>query len=106
MRVKENSTRQRVAHLMSLDTRFRDDDRYLILKVWEMDGLILTKEQRAVYMSTASPDIICRRRREFSKVFPPSADVLERRYSHYKVLTDEFSNQSWIQRILKRRKIV
>jgi len=101
--IKPNSTRQKVAKLLNLDQRMRDDNRYLILKMWEGGGLILTKEQRAIYMGLPSPDVITRRRREFNTTFPPSPAILEKRYKHYRAFTDEYSNYGWLKKILRRR---
>ena len=106
MKLKPNSTKFRVAQLLNLDQRFRDSDKHLILKVWESEGLILTKEQRTIYMSLPSADVISRRRRELSKDFPPSPEALERRYKHYRAFTDEFSNYGWLRKILKNRGLI
>lgn len=100
--IKPNSTRQKVARLLNLDQRFRDDNRFLILKLWEQDGLILSKEQRSIYMGLPSPDVIMRRRREFNQSFPASPAILEKRFKHYKEFRDEFSHQGFLQRLLRR----
>lgn len=106
MNMRQDSTRQKIKHLMSLDQRFRDDDRYLILKIWESEGLILTKEQRIIYMSLPSAAIIVRRRQEFSKIYPASPEAQERRYKHYKAMTNEFSKQHWLIKLFKKKGIV
>lgn len=109
MKLKDNSIKSQVKHLMSLDQRFIDDRKHLILKVWESEGLILTKGQREIYMACAPADIITRRAREviheYPDMFVASPPVAERRYKHYKVMTDEFSKQNFLQRILKKRGI-
>lgn len=103
--INQNSVRQRVRKLMELDTIFRDDDRYLTLYIWEEDGLNLTRQQKALFMDLPGADIIARRRREFSKEFPSSPEIVEKRFKHYKELTDEFSNQNWFQKLLRRHHV-
>lgn len=60
---------------------FRDDDRRLILKVWEREGLILDSFQRRKFLNeVTSPDTITRRRRELRSEFPESPEVEQKRY--------------------------
>ena len=100
------SIKQQVRHLMMLDQLYRDDDRLLILKIWEQEGLVLTPKQRAIYLTMPSAAGIVRRRRELNKDFPASKTALERRYRSYKEYMDEFSSQGYLQRLIKSRRIV
>lgn len=87
------------------DQRMRDSDRHLILAVWSGYGLTLTKQQRAVYMDLPSADIIIRRRREFSKLYPASPLVDNRRYHAFKEVTEEYSNGRWFDKLIRRKGI-
>lgn len=102
---KQSSLRSRVKHLLFLDQRFRDDNRYLILKVWEQDGLILDKWQRAIYMELPSADVIMRRRRDFNSAYPASPAILEKRFHHFKEFHAEYSPQNFMQRLLRRHHV-
>lgn len=106
MKIVENSVRNRVKSLMALDQHMRDNDKELWLKIAEQDGLILTKAQRFIFMGVPSEAMVSRRRREFSRDFPASEAVTEKRYGHYKAITKEFSKQSWLVKILHKRRIV
>lgn len=100
MRVK-----QQVEKLMSLDARYRNSDKHLILKVWQENGLELTKAQRMVFWGVPSAESITRRRRELSGKYPASEKVMEHRYKHYKAYTNEFSKQNFIVKLFKRHGI-
>lgn len=100
-----NSLRHKVHELMRLDVRYRDSDHDLLLTLWRDYGLELNTQQRLAFRMTPSPDIIIRRRREFSKLYPPSIRVADKRFKQYKEITDEFSNGSWFKRIIKKRGI-
>jgi hypothetical protein len=91
---------------MFLDQRFRDSDKELWLQIAQDEGLVLTRGQRFIFMGIPSMDIVARRRREFSKEFPASPLINERRYHAFKEITNEFSKQSFLQKIFKRKGIV
>lgn len=91
---------------MSLDQLYRDSDKLLWLKLAEDTGLVLTKKQRLLFLEAPSMEVVARRRRELSKLYPPSPQVAERRYRHYKVMTNEFSSQGFLRRILTKRGII
>lgn len=103
MNTNENSVRQRVKQLMSLDQRFRDSDRELWLKIAEEYGLVLTKSQKFIFMEVPTEGMVSRRRREFSALYPASPLVNERRYHAFKEITDEFSKGNWFKKIMNRR---
>lgn len=61
---------------------YRDNDRRLILKVWEREGLIFDSFQRRKFLNeVTSPDTITRRRRELRDEFPESPEVEQKRYN-------------------------
>lgn len=97
---------KKIDYFMSKDQLYCDSDKHLILAVWRDYGLELTKAQRLIYLDLPSPDVISRRRRELSKDHPASPAILERRFKHYKELTDEYSDGSWLHKIMKRRGIL
>lgn len=92
-----------ITRLLALDTLYRNDDKRLILQVWEQHGLVLTKTQRFLFMEMPGADSILRRRRELSATYPATAEVTEQRFKHYKAYTHEFSKGHWFNRIMKRR---
>lgn len=92
-----------VTRLLAVDTLYRNDDRRLILQVWEQHGLVLTKTQRFLFMEMPGADSILRRRRELSYTYPATPEVTEKRFKHYKAYTDEFSKGHWFNKFLKRR---
>lgn len=98
-----NSLKRDIGELMRLDARYRDNDYDLLLKVWEDHGLVLNTAQRMAFRETPPADVIIRRRREWSTVYPPSLLVSEKRYKKYKVMIDEFSPGNWFQRFISGR---
>lgn len=100
-----NSIKNRVEHLMRLDSNFRNSDKALVLQVWKEYGLELSAVQIDKFRMAPSAEVITRRRRELSHKYPASAKVTEQRYKHYKGFTDEFSHQNFIIRLLKRKGI-
>jgi len=70
---------------------FRNNDRRLVLAVWERQGLRLTPEQRKKFYEVTFPDTITRARREFRGEFPESKEVMEQRYKIFLDKTDEYS---------------
>lgn len=100
-----NHIKREVEGLMRLDTNFRNNDKALVLQVWRNHGLELSPEQIERFKMAPSVDSILRRRRELSSKYPPTKEVLEQRYKHYKSHIEEFSKQSFIVRLLKRKGI-
>lgn len=98
-----NSLKKEITGLLAIDTLYRNDDRRLILKVWQNHGLELTTAQRFVFMQIPGPDSILRRRRELSDTYPATAEITEKRFKHYKAYTEEFSKGHWFNKFLKRR---
>lgn len=100
-----NSVRRKVEHLMSLDQNFRDNDKALTLAIWREYGLELTPVQKDKFLMCPSAEVITRRRREFSHKYPASPKVLEKRFKNFKQMTDDFSKQGFVVRLLKRKGI-
>lgn len=97
--------KQQVENLMRLDQRYRDNDRDLLLAMWKQYGLELNTAQRLAFREAPAADVIIRRRRELSIKYPPSQVVADKRFKQYKIMLDEFSNQTFLQRLFKRRGI-
>lgn len=87
-----------VETLMRLDTKYRNSDKELILKIWSYYGFRLTREQKRMFMDLPSVEAITRRRREFSGKYPASAITTERRFKNFKKMRDEFSTGSFFRR--------
>lgn len=98
-----NSLRQEVEHLLMSSQKYRDDDDTLALEILAQHGCILNTQQRLAFRSAPSIDVMIRRRRELSVKYPPSLMVAERRYKHYRWLTEEFSSGNWFKRLIDRR---
>lgn len=101
-----NSTRQQVRHLMFLDQRFRDSDKELWLAIAEASGLVFTRAQKMIYMGVPTEEVVARRRRELSKEFPASPKVLLHRHKSEARWVEEYSKQSWLRKIFKKRGII
>lgn len=54
---------------------YRDNDIELILRVWELEGFVLTPEQRKKFRQVTFPDSITRKRRELRHEYPASPEV-------------------------------
>lgn len=82
---------------------YRDNDRRLILKVWEHEGLVLTKEQRQKFMEITSAGHITRTRRALRAEYPESERVMEKRFHLFQEKREEFSSgDNWLSRRLRR----
>lgn len=85
-RSRPNSALTYIRHLLAEGFRgnrfyYRDNDRRLILKVWEREGLVLDSFQRRKFLNEVTfPDSITRARRELRGEFPDSQPVQEKRY--------------------------
>lgn len=64
-----NYTNQTVARILATDYASRNDDKRLILKVWQELGLVLTLEQHELFMSKRipSPETIRRTRQKLQE---------------------------------------
>lgn len=100
-----NSLRRDVERLMMLDQKYRDDDNAVALEILAQHGCVLNTQQRLAFRLAPNIDVVIRRRRELSVKYPPSPLVAERRYKHYKEFIEEYSPQTWLSKILKRRNI-
>lgn len=72
-----------VEKILSNDERSRNSDKWLILKVWESQGLYLTEAQSYKFFSVASPETIRRIRQklqESGKYQPTDTIKRERRF--------------------------
>lgn len=98
-----DSVRNKVKQLMFLDQLNCDSDRHLVLAVWSQYGLTLNRKQRMAFLDAPSAEVITRRRREFSKDFPASEAVLERRHKNYRDMTEEYSDHSWLKKLVGRK---
>ena len=56
------TTKETVEKVLSERPETRDNDRLLIMKVWEEQGLVLTPEQKHIFKNIASPETIRRTR--------------------------------------------
>lgn len=108
-RMKPNSASTYISKLLSEGFRgnvfwYRDNDRRLILKVWEKEGLVLTKEQRQKFMHDVTfPDTITRHRRELRDEFPDSPAVFEKRHRLFVQKRDEHSRGGFLGRLLRSK---
>lgn len=80
---------------------YRDNDRRLILKVWEREGLVLDAFQRRKFLNEVTfPDSITRARRELRAEFPDSPAVQEKRF-HLFVANKNDTKGGRIKRLLR-----
>lgn len=56
------TTKETVENVLQKQPETRDNDRLLIMKVWEEQGLVLTPEQKHIFKNIASPETIRRTR--------------------------------------------
>lgn len=66
---------------LKVNQRSREDDRYLMLRIWYREGFRLTEEQRGVFMSVSSPESIRRTRQKLQENgdYLASKEVQEKR---------------------------
>jgi hypothetical protein len=64
-----NYTNQEVARILATDYKSRNDDKRLMLRVWQEEGLGLTDRQREMFMSDkiSSPETIRRTRQKLQE---------------------------------------
>lgn len=58
-----------VENELKMSDRARGDDKYLMLRIWHRQGLVLTEEQRNTFLSKkiATPESITRARRKLQE---------------------------------------
>lgn len=82
---------------------YRDNDRRLILKVWEKEGLWLTPDQKRRFMQDVTfPDTITRHRRELRSKYPDSQKVQDKRFKRFVEERDKRSKSTWFGNRFKR----
>ncbi len=72
----------------------RNSDRYLILHVWERQGLVLNPEQRKLFLrDVSSPETIRRMRQKFQEqgLFEADKAVDQKRYELYKETKEDIN---------------
>ena len=63
---------------------YRDSDKWLLIRVWELQGLYLTTMQKSTFINECSlAESITRARRALKKKYPASEAVDEARYDKY-----------------------
>lgn len=97
MRVKD-----KVARVLSQKPETRDNDKLLMLYVWQIEGLNLSESQLKVWKNASSPESIRRMRQKFQEEgeFKASEDVEQKRYEKYVETKDAISQApqaiSWL----------
>lgn len=69
--------------ILQAGQRFRDSDKLLLLAVWHTEGLQLTEEQRAAFMTCTTAETVTRARRALKVQYPPSPKIEEARYTKF-----------------------
>jgi len=83
---------------------YRDNDRRLILKVWENEGLVLNKEQKRKFLlDVTMPTSIARRRRELRHRYPESEYVMQKRYNLFIEKKERYSGVGRIRRFINSK---
>lgn len=101
---RPNSATNYIAALLTKGFRgnvkyYRDNDRRLILKVWENEGLKLTASQRELFLYVVTDaGTITRKRRQLRGEFPESQEVENKRYRLFLEKTDEHSKGTFLRR--------
>lgn len=75
MKVKDKVER----HLKE-SQKFRDSDRWLLMRYWHDEGLHLTPEQREAFLHCTTAETITRARRTLKKQYPASPEVDNQRF--------------------------
>lgn len=74
----------RVEAFLKASQVYRDSDKRLLLDYWAKEGLVLTKDQRQVFMEKCSvAESITRARRKLKHKYPASKEVDEARFKKY-----------------------
>jgi hypothetical protein len=106
---RQNSLKNFIRGLLSSGykgnkTYYRDNDKRLTLKVWEREGLHLSKDQRRRFLHEVTPmETISRRRREMRAEYPESEVVMKKRFRLFLDKKDEYSKGGILNRIRRPR---
>jgi len=78
-------TKKLVERILELKPEARDDDRLLMLYVWQIQGLHFSEGQLKAFKKASSPESIRRTRQKLQEEgkFKPSEEVEEKRYELY-----------------------
>lgn len=67
----------------------RNNDKYLLISYWSLEGLILTPEQERIFLSTTPAESITRARRALRGKYPGDKATEDQRYSRFKEERDD-----------------
>jgi hypothetical protein len=78
-------TKKLVERVLQQKPEARDDDKTLMLEVWQMQGLYLSESQLKAFRKASSPESIRRTRQKFQQdgEYTASEKVEEQRYQMY-----------------------
>ena len=78
-------TKKLVERVLQQQPEARDDDKALMLQVWEMQGLCFSETQKKAFLRASSPESIRRTRQKFQQdgEYRASTEVEEQRYQMY-----------------------
>ena len=78
-------TKKLVERVLSQKPEARDDDKLLMLEIWEMQGLCFSETQKKAFRRASSPESIRRTRQKFQQEgeYTASEKVEEQRYQMY-----------------------
>jgi hypothetical protein len=78
-------TKDKVARVLDQKPEARDNDKLLMLYVWQIEGLHLSERQIEKFKNASSPESIRRMRQKFQEEgqYLASPEVEERRYQMY-----------------------
>lgn len=97
MRVKD-----KVERVLSVHKDTRDNDKLLMLQVWEIEGFFLTDNQKIAFMKSSSPESIRRMRQKMQEEgkYRASEEVEQKRYELYTETKDAIQSApsaiSWL----------
>jgi len=78
-------TIDKVELVLRSDQRFRNSDKELLLFYWERQGLVLTKEQRQIFLDKCTTaETITRARRALKDKYPATEAIDNARFAKYK----------------------
>jgi hypothetical protein len=78
-------TKKLVERVLSQKPEARDDDKLLMLEIWEMQGLCFSETQKKAFRRASSPESIRRTRQKLQEEgqYKASKEVEEQRYQMY-----------------------
>lgn len=62
----------------------RDSDKALLMAMWELEGFVLSNEQKRAFMHCTTAETITRARRALKSDYPASKAVDDARYEKFK----------------------